>query len=249
MKKYLLFSVTILSLAAATLLTTTLRAEDKDKQEADWSASVKFPEGEKPVKLFNGKDLEGWEGNTGEGGTPKYFSVKDGMIVARNEKENAPKVSNYLFSKKKYRNFRLVFEGKLAESSMHSGVAIWGKRHNPDGSEPNSYQGHLVMFPSGWGFWDLYRRNGIYSDKDGAAQKADNKGGWNKMEILAIGDRIRLAVNGQLVADWRDPKPELCGEGPLGLQLHSNQVAQEVQFRGLIISENPKEEMATVEKK
>ena len=33
-----------------------------------------------------------------------------------NEKENAPKVSNYLFSKKKYRNFRLVFEGKLADS-------------------------------------------------------------------------------------------------------------------------------------
>jgi hypothetical protein len=249
MKKLILVSLTVLSLSAVALLTIPVRADDKDKKEADWSSSVKFPEGEKPVKLFNGKDLEGWDGNTGEGGTPKYFTVKDGMIVARNEKENAPKVSNYLFSKKKYRNFRLVFEGKLAESSMHSGIAIWGKRHNPDGSEPNSYQGHLVMFPSGWGFWDLYRRNGIYSDKDGAAQKADNKGGWNKMEILAIGDRIRLAVNGQLVADWRDPKPELCGEGPLGLQLHSNQVAQEVQFRGLIISENPKDEMATVEKK
>ncbi|MFN0017834.1 MAG: DUF1080 domain-containing protein [Pirellulaceae bacterium] len=249
MKKFFLVSLTVLSLSAAALLATAARADDKDKKEADWSASVKFPEGEKPVKLFNGKDLEGWEGNTGEAGTPKYFTVKDGMIVARNEKENAPKISNYLFSKKKYRNFRLVFEGKLAESSMHSGIAIWGKRHNPDGSEPNSYQGHLVMFPSGWGFWDLYRRNGIYQDKDGAAQKADNKGGWNKMEILAIGDRIRLAVNGQLVADWRDPKPELCGEGPLGLQLHSNQVAQEVQFRGLIISENPKDEMATVEKK
>ncbi len=252
MKKNLLCSLALVSLTAASLLASSLRAADKDKKdekkEGDWSASVKFPEGEKPVKLFNGKDLEGWEGNTGEGGTPKYFTVKDGMIVARNEKENAPKVSNYLFSKKKYGNFRLVFEGKLAESSMHSGIAIWGKRHNPDGNEPNSYQGHLVMFPSGWGFYDLYRRNSIYQDKDGAAQKADNKG-WNKMEILALGDRIRLAVNGQLVADWRDPKPELVAEGPLGLQLHSNQVAQEVQFRGLILSENPKDEMATVEKK
>lgn len=250
MTKYLAFSLTILSLAVSTIGASSLWAEDKDTKEADWSSTVKFPEGEKPVQLFNGKDLEGWEGNTGEGGTPKYFTVKDGMIVARNEKENAPKVSNYLFSKKKYRNFRLVFEGKLAESSMHSGIAIWGKRHNPNGTEPNSYQGHLVMFPSGWGFYDLYRRNSVYQDKDGLAQKADNKGGWNKMEILAIGDRIRLAVNGQLVADWRDPKPELCGEGPLGLQLHSNPgVAQEVQFRGLILSENPMEEMATVEKK
>ena len=252
--KNLHLTLALASLIGATLLACSVRADekdkrdDKDKKDTDWSASVKFPEGEKPVKLFNGKDLEGWEGNTGAGGTPKYFTVKDGIIVARNEKENAPKVSNYLLTKKKYRNFRLVFEGKLAESKMHSGIAIWGKQHNPDGSEPNSYMGHLVMFPSGWGFWDLYRRNGIYTDKDGAAKKADN-GGWNKMEILAIGDRIRLAVNGQLVADWRDPMPELCGEGPLGLQLHSNKEAQEVQFRGLVLSENPKDEMATVEKK
>lgn len=249
MKRNILPGVALAAVCSI-LPSAVLRADDKDKKEADWSSSVKFPEGEKPVKLFNGKDLEGWEGNTGEGGTQKYFTVKDGMIVARNEKENAPKVSNYLFSKKKYSNFRLVFEGKLAESSMHSGIALWGKRHNPDGTEPNSYQGHLVMFPSGWGFYDLYRRNSIYQDKDGAAQKADNKGGWNKMEILAIGDRIRLAVNGQLVADWRDPKPELIGEGPIGLQHHSNPgVAQEIQFRGLILSENPKDEMATVDAK
>ena len=214
--------------------------------DADWATSVKFPASEKPVKLFNGKDFEGWEGNTGEGGTPKYFSVKDGAIVGRNEKENAPKVSNYLLTKKPYRNFRLVFEGKLAESKMHTGIAIWGKKYETDG-EKNSYQGHLVMFPANWGFYDLYRRKGIYSD-DGRAKKADN-GGWNKMEILAIGDRIRLAVNGQLVADWRDPKPELCEAGPIGLQLHSNTVPQEVQFRGLILSENPEDKMITVTEK
>ena len=43
----------------------------------DWSSSVKFPASEKPVKLFNGKDFDGWEGNTGEGGTQKYFTIKD----------------------------------------------------------------------------------------------------------------------------------------------------------------------------
>jgi len=209
----------------------------------EWSASVKFPEGEKPVKLFNGKDLEGWEGNTGEGETQKYFTIKDGVIIARNEKENAPKVSNYLLTKKPYRNFRLIFEGKLAESSMHSGIAIWGKKFVVD-AEKNSYQGHLVMFPSNWGFFDLYRRMSIYKD-DGRAAKADTKD-WNKMEILATGHRIRLAVNGQLVADWEDPDPSLCGEGPIGLQLHSNTVPQEVQFAGLILSENPKDMLITV---
>jgi hypothetical protein len=100
------------------------------------------------------------------------------------------------------------------------------------------------MFPSNWGFWDLYRRNGIYRD-DGRAKKADN-GGWNRMEILAIGNRMRLAVNGQEVADWEDPMPELCGAGPLGLQLHSNKVPQEVHFRGLILSEDPEDRLITV---
>lgn len=226
---------TIILLAAVALGSTTVAAAD------DWAATVKFPESEKTVKLFNGKDFAGWEGNI-----DKYFKIKDGVIIARNEKENAPKVSNYLLTTKKYRNFRLVLEGKLVESGMHSGVAIWGKKFEKD-NETNSYQGHLVMFPTGWGFYDLFRRNSIYQD-DGRAKKADNKG-WNKMEILAIGARIRLTVNGQEVADWTDPKPELCEAGPLGLQLHSNSVAQEVQFRGLILSENPEDRLITVEKK
>lgn len=235
--------VTTLSLAG--LASSPIASADENE---NWAATVKFPEGEKPVKLFDGKSFDGWEGNTGEGGTPKYFTIKDGIIVARNEKENAPKVSNYLLTKKPYRNFRLLLEGKLVESKMHSGVAIWGKKFEKDG-EKNSYQGHLVMFPSGWGFYDLFRRNMIYPD-DGRAKKADN-GGWNRMEILAIGNRIQLGVNGQAVADWSDPKPELCEAGPIGLQLHSNpNVAQEVRFRGLILSEDPKkEELITVEKK
>jgi hypothetical protein len=65
------------------------------------------------------------------------------------------------------------------------------------------------------------------------------------MEILAIGDRIRFAVNGKAVLDWTDPKPELCGSGPIGLQLHSNQVPQEVRFRGLVLVEDPQDALLT----
>lgn len=211
--------------------------------EANWSKSVKFPAAENPVELFNGQNFDGWEGHTGNG---QYFSVQDGIIVAKNSADNAPKVSTYLLTKKPYRNFRLVFEGKLVQSQMHSGIAIWGRKHEVDG-EPNSYQGHLVMFPTNWGFWDLYRRNSIYKD-DGRARKADKVGDWNRMEILATGSRIRLAVNGKEVADWSDPKPELCVAGPIGLQLHSNKVPQEVHFRGLTLAEDPEDRLVTVER-
>lgn len=210
---------------------------------ADWSEEqiVKLPKSEKPVHLFNGKDLSGWQGQK-----DKYFTVQDGIIVAKNGADNAPKASTYLVTEKKYRNFRLIFESKLVTSEMHSGISLWGKTVEREG-DPFSYQGHLVMYPSAYGYYDLYRRNSIYKDADGIAKKAGKQHDWNRMEILAIGNRIRHAINGVAVADWSDPKPELCEAGPIGLQLHSNKVAQEVQFRGLILSEDPEDKLVTVD--
>jgi hypothetical protein len=213
-----------------------------DRTETDWSAQQvsKLPKSENPIRLFDGSDLSGWNGQTG-----KYFSVENGIIVGRNTKENAPQASTYLVTKSKYRNFRLIFEAKLVTSEMHSGIALWGTTVEKSG-DPYSYMGHLVMFPSGYGFYDLYRRNSIYQDKTGAAKKAGKQHDWNRMEILAIGNRIRHVINGSLVADWSDPKPELCQSGPIGLQLHSNKVAQEVNFRGLILTTDPEDRLVTV---
>ena len=91
-----------------------------------------------------------------------------GVIVARNTEPL--KYSTYLLTKDEYTDFRLTFSAKLVESEMHSGVAFWGevfpeadgKVQNPktDRSE-YTYKGHLVMFPSGWGMYDLFGRNGL----------------------------------------------------------------------------------------
>jgi hypothetical protein len=221
---------------------TAVAATAQDKNAAGWSEQqiARLPASEKPIRLFNGKDLAGWEGQT-----EKYWSVVDGAIVGKNSKENAPAASTYLVTKDKHRNFRLIFEGKLAESEMHTGIALWGQTVEKSG-DPFSYMGHLVMFPSGYGFYDLYRRNSIYRD-DGRAKAAGKQHDWNRMEILAKGDRIRHVINGKLVADWQEPMPELIQSGPIGLQLHSNTVPQEVQFRGLILTEDPEDKLVTVE--
>ena len=217
-------------------------AVGQDRPANDWSESQvkKLPTSEKSVRLFDGKTLSGWKGQT-----EKHFSVKDGIIVAKNEIENAPKASTYLVTEKSFRNFRLIFEAKLVSSEMHSGIALWGATIEKE-SDPFSYTGHLVMFPSGYGYWDLYRRNSIYKDGEEIAKKAGRQHDWNQMEILAIGSRIRHAINGQAVADWTDPQPELCKEGPIGLQLHSNKVAQEIHFRGLLLTENPEDKLVTI---
>ncbi|MFN0055435.1 MAG: serine hydrolase [Planctomycetales bacterium] len=208
---------------------------------ADWTDEQlsRLPAGEKPIRLFNGKDLTGWEGHTG-----RYFSVDQGVIVGKNGQDNAPKSSTYLLSKNKYRNFRLLFESQLVTSEMHSGIALWGKVIEKD-EGPFTYQGHLVMYPSGYGYYDLFRRNSIYTDALGVARRAGKQHDWNRMEILAIGRRIRHVINGQLVADWSDPQPELCESGPIGLQLHSNTVPQEVRWRGLVLTENPQDQLVT----
>ncbi len=208
---------------------------------ADWSEDQipRLPNSEVPIHLFNGSDLSGWEGHIG-----KYFTVENGMIIGKNTDENAPRSSTYLLSKNKYRNFRLIFESRLVTSEMHSGISLWGKIIEKD-EGPFTYQGHLVMYPSGYGYYDLFRRNSVFLDTLGVAKRAGVQHDWNRMEILAIGNRIRHVINGQLVADWSDPQPELCESGPVGLQLHSNKVAQEVQWRGLILTENPQETLVT----
>jgi 3-keto-disaccharide hydrolase len=192
------------------------------------------------IKLFDGKTLAGWEGY------PDLWSVKDGVIVARNDKPL--KFSTYLLTKDKYTDFRLTFAAKLVESEMHSGVAFWGEVRPSVSKDPEkdrtkyTYAGHLVMFPSGWGMYDLFGREGRLGVDGGPARKVGKQHDWNDIEILAQGNRVRVAANGHAVVDWRDPEPKRIKEGPIGLQLHSNTVPQEIHFKGLVLTTFPEQD-------
>ena len=101
------------------------------------------------------------------------------------------------------------------------------------------------MFPSGWGMFDLFGRNGLKVD-GGPAKKVGKQHDWNDLEILAQGNRVRVAVNGHQVVDWRDPEPKRIKEGPIGLQLHSNDKPQEVHFKDLVLTTFPEDKLTTV---
>jgi len=184
------------------------------------------------IQLFDGKTLRGWDGHV------KYWSAVDGAIVGKNTEKVA--VSTYLLTEKKYTDFRLIAKVKLVESEMHSGIAFWG-RLAPEQHDPFTYAGHLVMFPSAWGMYDLYGRAGLPVSGE-PAKKVGKQHDWNHLEVLAQGNRVRVAVNGVEVVDWRDPDPKRILEGPIGLQLHSNAVPQEVQFKDLKLETFPKED-------
>jgi hypothetical protein len=232
-------------MAARTLLLVLLFGFGNLAPAADvaWLRKMnqKIPASETRIQLFNRQTLDGWQGQK-----DRYWSVQDATIIGKNSVENAPKASTYLVTDKSYLNFRLIFESKLVESEMHSGIAFWGNTVEKEG-DPFSYKGHLVMYPSNYGLWDLYGRNSLLKDVNGVAKAAGKQHDWNRMEILAIAPRIRHVVNGKLVADWTDPMPETCISGPIGLQLHSNKVAQEVHWKGLILTENPEDVLISVE--
>lgn len=243
MNRLCLVGLLLAPLTAVLLLGAPLPAgqdKEKDKGKEDKTPLVPPRQGKSEViRLFNGKNFDGWEGHE------KYWSHKDGVIIGKNTEADAPKVSTYLLTKRKFTDFRLTFSAKLVTSEMHSGIAFWGKVA-PEKGDPYTYAGHLVMFPSGWGMFDLYGRNGLPVD-GGPAKKVGKQHDWNDMEILAQGNRVRFAVNGVQVVDWRDPEPKRILEGPIGLQLHSNpKVAQEVQFKDLMLTTFPEPQMITV---
>ena len=224
----------VLALLIVAALSTGLpgRADDKNKE-----APIIPPRQGKSetITLFNGKDLDGWEGYS------HLWSVEDGVIVGKNMKPI--EVSTYLLTKRKFTDFRLTATVKLVKSEMHSGIAFWG-RVAPE-QDKYTYAGHLVMFPSNWGMYDLFGRNGL--PVDGApARKVGKQHDWNNLEILAQGNRVRVAVNGTAVVDWRDPQPDRIKEGPLGLQLHSNKEPQEVHFKDLVVTTFPEDKLTTL---
>ena len=183
------------------------------------------------IRLFHGKSLDGWAGHF------KYWSVDNGEIVG---KSIAPvPVSTYLLTEKNYTDFRLTARVKLVQSEMHSGIAFWGRVATEQG-DPATYAGHLVMFPSGWGMYDLYGRK-LLPVNPAPAKKVGKQHDWNDLEILAVGNRVQVAVNGVAVVDWTDPEPSRIKAGPIGLQLHSNTVPQEVRFTDLSIETFPRE--------
>jgi 3-keto-disaccharide hydrolase len=232
------------------LAASAVPAADKDKD----APAVPPREGKsETIQLFDGKTLDGWEGDK------NLWSVENGEIVGKSPGSLA--ASTYLLTKKPFTDFRLLVTGKLVLSEVHSGVCFWGKPAPEKGDEfpkapekaiPFTYGGHLVMFPSGWGMWDLYRREGGLGVDAGPGKKAGEgkQHDWNQLEILAQGNRIRVAANGMAIIDWRDPKPDLIHEAPIGLQLHSNKDAEEVRFKDITVTTFPPEDkLLTVKEK
>ena len=96
---------------------------------------------------------------------------------------------------------------------------------------------------SWWG--KLYHEHGRGQLASVARDQYVNLEDWNSYEILAVGHRIQMALNGQACVDLMDPKGEL--RGILGVQVHSGGPT-EVRFRNFRFELDPKPELSTTRK-
>lgn len=195
-------------------------------------------------RLFNGKDLTGWEGD------PRLWSVRDGAIHGETTAENPAKGNTFILWKDgatKDFDLRLTFRCNAANNS---GIQ-YRSRHITEGRINNAwvvrgYQHELRnehMLPSVSGFiydeggkrgriclvgekatWGADGKKSIQGsliDQEGF-QKLFKLDDWNDVVIIARGNHIQHYLNDRLILDFTDNDPQLAlKEGILALQLHA----------------------------
>jgi len=154
------------------------------------------------VKLFNGRDLSGWETS----GNARWF-VEDGMLVGTQGENNAP---GDLFTTETYGDF-LVTITYRAEWPCNSG--LWFRYQSPQ----KAYQADILEYKNPV----CYSGTLYCPGKMFLAMNEDNslvdREGWNTMKVRAEGDHIQIWLNGHKVADVHD---DTTDSGKIGFQVH-----------------------------
>lgn len=183
-----------------------------------FAASAFAEEGFQP--LFNGRNLDGWDGDS------RLWSVHDGAIVGSTEGVSLEH-NSFLISKQTYANFVLRVEMKVP--SGNSGIQFrserlpdWVVRGYQADAAPDNYWGNI---------YEELGKRGTMIDGWSKAKSVVHHGGWNDYEITCNGDHIQLKLNGVQTADLRDSARL---EGILALQLHRGPPMQ-AYFRNIRI--------------
>ena len=176
-------------------------------------------------KLFNGKDLSGWNIH----GTEKWY-VEKGKLVC----ESGPdKEYGYLSTKKAYKNFVLEYQFRL-EANGNSGVFI---RSTIDGTKITGWQ--VEVAPPGsstGGIYESYGRGWLIKPTP-EDEKVLSPDGWNKGKIQVIGDEVTTWLNGKQMVTLKDAKIG-AGNGSIALQIHSGGGIK-VRWKNIVINELP----------
>lgn len=179
-----------------------------------------------PLLLFDGENLEHWEGNLG------IWRIENGAIVG-GSLENPVQHNDFLCTKDQFGDFELRLQVKLSDPDANAGIQFRSQRE-PGTPAVRGYQADMGQ--KYWGcLYDEHRRNEILVNADqGAVRKILDLSGWNEYTILCDGGRIQLWMNGHLTADYAELDDAIPRDGIIGLQIHSGPPSQ-AYYRNIVL--------------
>ncbi|HEY3743312.1 MAG TPA: DUF1080 domain-containing protein [Bryobacteraceae bacterium] len=170
------------------------------------------PPGEDWVALFNGKDLNGWT----EIGKEKWW-VEDGTIHGQGITQDY----GYLRTEKNFKDFHLSLRFKC-EGDGNSGVFFRAefKPGTADVTQGPQFEIDCTVTHHTGGVYDVGRQWIVWPapENETVVRQSD----WNDYLLKVEGNRYVARLNGVIMVDFTDPKPNLAaGDGGIALQLHS----------------------------
>jgi len=179
-------------------------------------------------RFFGGTGLEGWRGS------PEVWTIEGGEIVGRTD---GLERNEFLRSDMLLGDFRLTVEVRLVENEGNSGIQF--RSEEIEGGAVKGYQADI-----GAGWWGkIYEEHGRGLLWDRSGEEHVDPDGWNTYEVLAVGGRVRTALNGAPCADIEDP--EGAPRGIVAFQVHSGGPT-EVRFRNPRLELEPELELKTL---
>ena len=199
---------------------------------------------QKTVDLFNGKDLSGWIGKD------QFWKVANGTIIGETTAENPTPANTFLIWKGgEVKDFEFSCQVKF--QGNNSGVQYRSKAIGDlNDCVLTGYQADLHPKQEFFGmlYGEKYGKRGIIARR---WQKADARGDkdvkvlgsvgdkteldgakWNKLTIVAVGNRLIHMVNDVVTIDVTENHPDAITQGHLGLQLHRG-APMKVEFKAI----------------
>ncbi len=170
------------------------------------------PDAQGWVQLFDGKTLSGWTmPDAGD------WQIKDGVLTGRGK-------TSHLFSPNTYTNLEFKAEVKLNHSG-NSGMYLRAKYGK---GWPKGYETQVENTSP-----DPQRTGSLYGIKKNLKQLVEDDTWWTQ-HIIAIGDRIIIKINHQIVVDCEDTRH---AAGYLALQQHDP--GSVVAYRNVMVKRLP----------
>lgn len=147
------------------------------------------------VSLFNGRNLDGWQGAT------EVYAAEAGKLVCKKHGKNEDEATNAnLFTAKQYADFIFRFEFKL-EPGGNNGVAV---RAPLEGSIAKEGMEIQILDDTADRYKNLapHQYHGsIYLLAPAERGHLKPVGQWNQEEIMFQGRRAKITLNGAVIVD------------------------------------------------